>query len=111
MAKNNSDNKKPARYPNPMLLLIAGAYLLFMAYSLWQSTGDGSVTGNWITVSWIGCIAFIIIAIGLFVLAFKFDKRNKQAIDEALEKERAELDSIVFVDEDENATGEESNND
>lgn len=111
MANKNTDNKKPARYPNPMLLLIAGAYLLFMAYSLWHSTSDGSVSGNWIAVSWIGCIAFVIIAIGLFVLAFRFDKRNKQAIDEALEKEREELDSIVFIDEDENGAGEENNDD
>ena len=101
MAKKNEENKKPQRYPSPIILLAAAIYLGYMAYLLWKSTGDGSVTGNGIILSWVGCIVFAIITVVLLFLALKFNKLNRQALDEEIAREQEELDSIVFENADE----------
>ncbi|MBE6948572.1 MAG: hypothetical protein E7456_01875 [Ruminococcaceae bacterium] len=105
MADKNNEKKKPQRYPSPILLIAAAIYLGYMAYSLWETTGDGSVAGTGLILSWIGCIAFAILTVVLIFLAVKFNRLNNQAIDEELAREREELDSIVFEDAD--ATAEE----
>lgn len=102
MAKKKDENKKPQRYPSPIILLAAAIYLGYMAYSLWKSTGDGSVTGNGIILSWVFCIVFAILTVVLVLLALKFNKLNRQALDEEIAREQEELDSIVFEDADAN---------
>lgn len=108
MANKNTKNKKPQRYPSPIIMLAAAVYLAYMAYSLWKTTADGSVTGTGLIVSWIGCIAFAVLTVVLVLLALKFNKLNKQALDEEIAREQEELDSIVFEDADAN---EDSDND
>ncbi len=108
MAKKNEKNKKPQRYPSPIILLAAAIYLGYMAYSLWKTTTDGSATGNGLILSWVGCIVFAIITVLLIFLALKFNKLSKQALDEEIAKEQEQLDSIVFEDADAN---EEETND
>ena len=108
MANKNNENKTPQRYPSPILMLAAAIYLVYMAYSLWQTTTDGSAAGTGLIISWIGCIAFLLIAVVLVLLSIKFNKLNKAALDEEIEREREELDNIVFEDADEK---EENSND
>lgn len=108
MAKKNTENKKPQRYPSPILLLAAAIYLGYMAYSLWQTTSDGSVAGSGLILSWIGCIAFAILTVVLVLLAVRFNKLNNKAIDEEIAREQEELDNIVFEDAD---ASEENDND
>ena len=108
MAKKNDENKKPQRYPSPIILLAAAIYLAYMAYSLWKTTTDGSVAGNGLILSWVGCIAFAVLTVVLVYFALKFNKLNRQALDEEIAREQEELDNIVFEDADAN---EGNNND
>ena len=80
-----------------------------MAYQLGNTIYQGTVSGGSLIVSWVGMIAFIIIAIALAVISFRINARNKQAIDEELAKEKEEFDNLdldAILDED-----EESKND
>lgn len=108
MAKQKNDNKEPRRYPSPILLLAAAVYLVYMAYSLWQTTTDGTAAGTGLIISWLGCVAFIILAGVLVYLSIKFNKLNKEALDAEIARENEELDRFMDSLKDEN---EEDNND
>ena len=96
--KKDTNKKIQARYPSPIILLLAAIYLGFMAYNLAVTLFNGSVSGTELVVTWIGMIAFILLAIGLVVLAIFFDKQMKMAVDEEIAREKAELDSITLED-------------
>ena len=110
MANTNkgTNNKSQLRYHSPLILLLAAVYLGFMAYQLGNTIYTGSVSGTGLVISWVGMIAFIIIAIGLAVISVRINKQNKQALDEELAAEKAELDSID-LDEILNEDEEENN--
>ena len=106
MAKTNNDknNKKTLGYHSPLILLLAAVYLGFMAYQLGNTIYQGTVSGGGLIVSWVGMIAFIIIAIGLAIISFRINSRNKKALDEELAAEQEELDKLdldAILDEDE----------
>jgi len=105
--KKDTKKKIQARYPNPIILLLAAVYLGFMAYNLAVTIFNGAATGTELVVTWIGMIAFILIAIGLVVLAIFFDKQMKIAVDEEIAREKAELDSITLEDLTEDEDGDE----
>jgi hypothetical protein len=86
---------------------LAAIYLGFMAYNLAVTLFNGSVSGTELVVTWIGMIAFILLAIGLVVLAIFFDKQMKMAVDEEIAREKAELDSITLEDLTEDDDGDE----
>lgn len=92
------EKKERPRYPSPILLLAAAVYVAYMAYCLWKTIADGSATGNSLIISWIGMIAFIILAIGLAYVSFRINKLSKQALDEEIAREQAELDAMDFDD-------------
>jgi protein-S-isoprenylcysteine O-methyltransferase Ste14 len=105
--KKDTNKKIQARYPSPIILLLAAIYLGFMAYNLAVTLFNGSVSGTELVVTWIGMIAFILLAIGLVVLAIFFDKQMKMAVDEEIAREKAELDSITLEDLTEDDDGDE----
>ena len=94
MANKDKGTGKQIRYPNPLILLLAAVYLGFMAYQLGKTIFDGTVSGRGLVISWIGMIAFILIAIALIVLSIYFNNLNKKAIDEELAAEKEEFDKL-----------------
>lgn len=107
--KKEKEQKEQPRYPSPILLLAAAVYVGYMAYCLWKTIADGSATGNSLIISWVGMIVFAILAVGLAYVSFRVNKLSKQALDEEIAREQAELEALDFDNVDD--ADEDNNND
>ena len=95
------DKEKKPRKTNPIFYIIAGAYLIYLAYEIFQNEMGGSFA-NFTVQYGLACLALIAIGVGLIVWTMRrmyqaeidaFEERGRQYQEEAArEQETAGLE-------------------